>query len=279
MDERVAVTGKPTGRLTNEMIKRGAFHLDCDLTNEESIKKALDIVKPTIIINAGAFTKVDESEKERLLAYDINAFGPNRLAKLFSGKIIQISTDYIFDGENTIELGYREDEIGNPVSGYGWTKYFGEVGLRAFMDRVMIIRTTILYEYNLNKPNFVMSVYQNLRNNKKVSVPEIYGNPTFVPHLGSQLTYAIDNFQPGILNLAGTDNITRYEIAQKIANKFGFNEKLISKGKPTGEAKRGIRSGLIMDKAIKLGYPMYNFEQGLEGFKLQMERYGQSKIS
>lgn len=268
---KIAVTGKITGRLSGELIRRGYYHLDCDLTNENSIRESIEKVKPDLIINCAAYTNVDKSESERILAYNINSFGPKRLAENFKGQIIQISTDYVFDGEKKEELGYRENDICNPLSGYGFSKYLGEVALRMYMNRCMIVRTTILYEYNKNKINFVQSVYDNLKNKKSVQVPnELYGNPTYIPHLVNQLEYAIENWIPGIINLAGTDNLSRYDLAKRVAKEFGFDEKLVKNGPVKGDAKRGLRTGLIMDKANRLSYPMYDLSQGLEDFRKQV---------
>lgn len=266
---KVAVTGGIKGRLSGELIRRGYIDLNCDITDENSIIESLDKHSPDLIINSASYTKVDQSEKDRLLAYRVNAFGPNLLAKLFSGKIIQISTDYIFSGKLHDQMGYKEEDVPIPLSGYGNSKFWGEVGLRAFMNRVLIVRTTILYQYNKNKSNFVQAIYEQLKQGKKVKVPELYGNPTYIPHLADALESLVNRniFLTGFLHVAGLNNLSRYDLALKVADKFNFDRRLISKGPIYGEAKREQYSGLILDKALKLGIPLYTLESGLRDFK------------
>ena len=98
MYKRIAVTGYK-GRLGNELINQGCIPLDCDITRPITIKKAIGQVCPDVIIHCAAKTDVDGCEQHKDIAFKVNAEGTNNLRECFpGGKIIYISTDYIFDG-------------------------------------------------------------------------------------------------------------------------------------------------------------------------------------
>lgn len=238
--------------------------IDCDITSLDSISTALGKEYYDTIINCAAYTDVDGSEKNRLRAYAVNSFGPQNIAKIFNGHLVHISSDYIFDGSDG---PYNEDAIAFPISGYGSSKYLGEVSLRPYMERTLIVRTTILYD-NGPKSNFVIAVYNQLKEGKTVKVPKtLYGNPTHVAHLADGIMSAITKDTVGILNISGKTRLNRYETAIEIARFFDFDTKKVFDSPAWGEAKRPEQAGFILDRAKKLGIPLYSFWEGLHEMK------------
>jgi len=261
---RIGVIGH-RGKLGKALLQfTGVSAIDCDITSLDSISNALGKEEYDCIINCAAYTNVDGAEKERLKAYNINSFGPKNLAKIYNGHIVHVSSDYIFDGLNG---PYAEDDYTNPLSAYGFSKYFGEVGLRLWMDRVLVVRTTILYDRDSN--NFVTMVAEQLKNNKAVRAPRtLIGNPTNVNHLAEGILDAVEKQLIGTINISGNTWLSRYEIAKEIGRYLVKTDKIksfqVSDSPAWGEARRPEKAGFRLDRAIAEKIPLYSLWEGLE---------------
>ena len=114
---------------------RGVDIGDIDITSPESVKRVLLTLKPAVIINAAAYTDVDGCETNRELAMRVNGEGVGNLARIaaeIGARLVQISTDYVFDGGKGSP--YLEDDPVNPLSVYGETKLAGEINARLAPD-------------------------------------------------------------------------------------------------------------------------------------------------
>src|SRR5689334_13543002 len=127
-----------------EIIAVGRPQLDLERTG--SAKRVIDEIAPDLIINAAAYTAVDEAEREPDRAYRINADAAGEVAAAALGcgaPIIQISTDYVFDG--SAAEAYDETATPNPINVYGMSKLAGEEQVRAANPRHVIVRTAWVY--------------------------------------------------------------------------------------------------------------------------------------
>ena len=142
-----------------------------DLADKKSVKKAVTKFFPDVIINAAAYTAVDKCESEKELAWKINVTGVENLihyAKSVDAKLIHISTDYVFDGENG---PYDETKIPNPISYYGRTKLASENALLTSGINYAIVRTNVLYGHaKYGRPDFVKWVVTSLRDGKEINI-------------------------------------------------------------------------------------------------------------
>ncbi|MEO7149206.1 MAG: dTDP-4-dehydrorhamnose reductase [Rhodanobacteraceae bacterium] len=117
-----------------------------DLAQPQTLPALLDRIVPDLIVNAAAYTAVDRAEDEPELAQRVNGEAVAVLgawATAHGARVLQYSTDYVFDGSAT--RPYREDDATNPVSVYGQTKLAGEISLRASGARHLILRTAWVY--------------------------------------------------------------------------------------------------------------------------------------
>jgi dTDP-4-dehydrorhamnose reductase len=117
-----------------------------DLTRPGSAASAIAAFQPECVINAAAYTAVDQAEDEPELAFRINEHAAGEVAeasRAAGAKLIHISTDYVFDGRAT--RAYREEDKTNPINVYGQSKLAGEVAVRAGNPEHMIIRTSWVY--------------------------------------------------------------------------------------------------------------------------------------
>ncbi len=251
-------------------------YLPLDITNKESVKKAVKEYMPDLIINAAAFTNVDGCETERELSWRVNVDAVKHLiiaSRFNSSKIIHISTDYIFDG---IHGGYDENATPNPLSFYGKAKLASENALTASGVNHTIIRTMIIYGTGTNvKKNFALWLVDKLKNNEPVNiVNDQYGMPTMVDDLGLALLRIVERERAGIYNVCGSEYINRYEFALKLADIFEFDRGLIIPIK-TAElnqpAPRPMNSSFILLKAeSELGMKPLNVTDGLYMLKSQL---------
>lgn len=266
---KIGVTG-PRGRLGKTLLRDFECHaLECDILDRESIRKAIDFVKPDVIIHTAALTDVDFCEAHPDLAMKINYWGTANLCREFDGRIIYISTDYVFDGT---QGPYLEKAIPFPINEYGKSKFGGEKVIESLANPIStIIRTTILYG-SPTKTDFVQKILLELIAERFISVPELWGNPTHVSHLALAIFDIIERKgHLPVINISGTDLLSRGEFADRIANTFGEDRYKISRNTYTGKTPRPIHAGFILDKAKKLGIQLFSAQEGLDLMKKEME--------
>jgi len=125
---------------------RGYDRDELDIADLKSLRKALNFERPDIIVNAAAYTAVDQAESEPVDAALINTEAPRVMAEAaadMGALLVHFSTDYVFDGTATVP--YDEDAVAEPVSAYGRTKLAGEEAIRASGATHLILRTAWLY--------------------------------------------------------------------------------------------------------------------------------------
>jgi dTDP-4-dehydrorhamnose reductase len=150
---RILITGK-NGQVGGEFSRLYQSRADvvsvgrdeCDLSNEQSIRDLVRQVKPAVIVNAAAYTAVDQAERERDLCFAINAAAPRVLAQeaaRLDALLVHYSTDYVFNGEKTGP--YLESDPIDPLSVYGASKAAGEAAIAVAASRYLVLRTSWVY--------------------------------------------------------------------------------------------------------------------------------------
>ena len=157
-----------------------------NLIDPQAIEDSIHQAKPDLIINAAAYTNVDRAEKEKDLAYQINAFAPKILAeaaKALDIPIIHISTDYIFDGSK--KNAYEEEDEANPLSVYGKTKWQGEEFIRQ-NPKHFILRTS--WVFSSHGHNFLKTIIKLAQEKTSLNlVDDQWGVPTSVKTLNEAI--------------------------------------------------------------------------------------------
>ncbi len=153
MTLRIAVTGW-TGQVVCAMLERVPVGVevialrrpDLDLAVPKTVALALRSAKPDVIVNTAAYTAVDQAESEPELAMRVNGEAAGEAARAAAAlgiPMIQLSTDYVFDG--SLDRAYREDDPTGPISAYGASKLAGEQAVAAATDNHAILRTAWIY--------------------------------------------------------------------------------------------------------------------------------------
>ena len=168
---------------------------ELDITDVSKVLKLTQEVRPYAIVNCAAHTAVDLCETDVDNAYRINAIGPRNLsiaAQRYGAKMVQISTDYVFDGKGT--RPYTEFDATGPQGMYGATKLAGENFVKEFCSEHFIIRTAWLYG---DGKNFVKTMLRLSETHDQVRVVrDQVGSPTSAKELAGMIAYLIptDNY-------------------------------------------------------------------------------------
>lgn len=247
-----------------------------DLSNRSGVSDFLASAKPDIIINTAAYTDVDGCEQKRELCWNTNVRAVENIidiAETFKPLLIQISTDYVFDGT----MGdYREKDETNPIGNYARSKMAAENIVKSSSLENIIARTQVLYgSENKVKLNFATWVISRLKHNEKIRVvSDQIGNPTYVDDLSESIFKLIQNQEYGLFHISGSEKINRYNFAKKIAEVFNLNNELIEKI-TTSELKqaapRPLNSSFIIDKLVnRIDWEPGDVISGLERLKTKM---------
>ncbi len=233
-----------------------------DLKDRDDILRRVEQIKPGIIINAAAMTNVDACELERDLCWTVNVNAVKTLAEAageWDSRLIQISSDYVFDGEAG---PYSELDRPNPVSHYGASKLAAEqIALQPGLGST-VLRTMVLYGHGRRlKPSFVAWLVMRLREKTPIKiVTDQIGNTTLVDDLALAIRKSLELNKTGLFHAAGRGILSRYEFAQQIAELYNLSTENM---KPTltkllGQtAPRPLQSGLIVDNteaALKMNF-------------------------
>ena len=215
---------KASSDLNPEVIE--APHEVLDITLEDRVSAFISTHTPDIIVNCAAFTNVDKCETEREAAFNVNALGPKYIAAAAKGcgaRVIQISTDFVFDGNGN--RPYTEEDQTNPLSEYGRTKLEGERNIQSYCDSYLIVRTSWLFGYN--GVNFAAKMLELAEQHKELSiVTDETGSPTYTPDLAEALWILIKQKCEGVINVSNDGSCSRYEWAEYIFETMDFNIKL-----------------------------------------------------
>ncbi len=154
---------------------------ECDLTDAAAIRALVKDVAPDLIINASAHTAVDKAENDEATARAINAEAVAALAAAHDGKLVHVSTDFVFDGNAS--QAYRPDDARNPLSAYGRTKAEGENHVR---KGDILVRTA--WVYTAGGANFVRTMLRLMAEKPALNVvADQIGAPTWAPGLAATI--------------------------------------------------------------------------------------------
>ena len=190
---------------------------ELDITDQLAIEQFIQENQIDGIVNCAAYTAVDKAESNKELCTSLNTVAPAYLAAAVEkrgGWMIQISTDYVFDG--TKHTPYVETDTPCPDSVYGSTKLAGEFGVQKFCRRSMIIRTAWLYSTFGN--NFVKTMLRLGKEKTELGVIfDQIGTPTYARDLAKVIIAAIaQGIQPGVYHFSNEGVISWYDFTKAI---------------------------------------------------------------
>ena len=236
-----------------------------DVTNEKQVSYVLNKYEPDIIINTATLTNVDLCQDNKLLARKINVDGLKYLIKHsnFNTKIIQISSDFIYDG---IDGNYNENSQPNPINYYGKTKLEAENILLSSNKKKIIIRVSTLFSNYLN--NFYNWVCRELSKNNNIHVvDDQISNPCYALNLTNFIYDLILLDYEGKINFGSKNSISRSGFAYQIAKVNNLDDNLIKVVKTSNmnfKALRPHNTSFDLELCNQMKLRLFNSEDTLK---------------
>lgn len=242
---------------------------DLDICNKEDVFEVVNAFKPDYIINCAAYTNVDGCESNVELANNVNGSAIKNLAEAANttnATLIQISTDYVFNGNLPLEKIYTEDMETEPVNAYGVSKLIGENYAKT-ANKYYILRTAWLYG---NGKNFVRTMLNLSKTHNEINVvSDQFGSPTSTTTLCEIIEKILEkNPEYGIYHSTNEGFISWYDFAKKIFEIKNIDIKvnpILSKDYPT-VAKRPFNSKLSKEKLHSVGIFPEEYESALKKY-------------
>ena len=233
--KNILVTGS-NGQLGSELQSLAPAHdetcrffftdvAELDITDRQAVYSFVEQNRISVIVNCAAFTAVDKAESEPERCNLLNHLAPGYLAEAIAsvgGTMIQISTDYVFDGTSC--KPYKEEDITNPQTVYGRTKLAGEESVIRTCAGSMVIRTAWLYSTYGN--NFVKTMLRLGKERDKLGVvADQIGTPTYAHDLAKAILTVIEKgIKPGVYHFTNEGTCSWYDFTKAIHRMEGIED-------------------------------------------------------
>jgi dTDP-4-dehydrorhamnose reductase len=247
---------------------RGVDIDDIDITKLESVERVLTAVCPSVVVNCAAYTDVDGCESNQETAMQVNGEGVAHLAmatRTIGARLVQVSTDYIFDGSKGAP--YQEDDAPHPLNVYGESKLAGEMNAAVNPDH-LIVRTQWLY--GLHGKNFVETMLRAGSERDELSVVDDQtGSPTWTVDLAHAILALVEKGCRGVYHAANEGYCSWNAFARAIFQEAGMK---VSVNAMTTEqlnrpAQRPLHSPLDCGKlAHDCGYRPQSWRDALRSY-------------
>ena len=252
---------------------------ELDITNNESLEHFFNENKDfTHIINCAAYNDVDKAENEIEQCIKVNEEAPliiARYAKKMGAVFVTYSTDFVFDGHKI--KPYMEEDVPNPLSVYGKSKYEGENKVLKIYNKSFIIRTSWLFGIGGNNFNKQVINWSRLRDSLNI-VDDQVSAPTYSADLAEFSWKLIQTEKYGLYHITNSGEASKYDQAKYVLEKIGWEGKL-NRAKTVDfnlPAKRPEYSKLSSEKVEKLlGEKIPTWQSGIDRFLLEMKENGE----
>jgi len=270
------------------------FSLDTgvDITDFKLLKSKFNqFPQAKAVLHLAAFTNVNSAWEQKGdkngLCYRVNVLGTrniSQLAKQTNKYLIHISTDFVFDGHNPPQGGYKEEDQPNPIEWYGQTKYWAEQEVEKSTGQSVILRIAFPYKaqpapQNLEpqvKLDLVRKIIDKLKKKEQLTMfADQIITPTFIDDIVQVINRCLQKKTAGIFHCTGSTSLSPYNLALKIAQTFNLNQSLIKSSSLKDYLKthpdsrpRQINMELSNKKIEKeLKIKMLTIDQGLREIK------------
>lgn len=248
---------------------------ELDITHTDEVLNFGEINRPDVIINCAGVVDVELCEANPELAYRVNALGARNLsivARKVGAKIVQLSTDDVFDGLSKVP--YSEFDDTNPKTVYGRSKRAGENYVKEFTHKHFVVRSNWVYgEGN----NFVNNVLAAAKEGRELQVAsDQFGSPTSAKDLARLILHLIKTNEYGTYHVTCQGVCSRYEFAQEILKRAGMETGL--RAVPTAESQLSSArpAYAVLDNFILRIIDLYQMPQWKDSLKEYMEERKES---
>src|ERR1022692_5312115 len=194
---------------------------EVDITDAAAVETALAGCDPQVVYNAAAYNQVDVAEKDPRAAFLVNALAVRNLAlacRQVDARLIHFSTDYVFDG--FARHPYAEDDATHPLSAYAVSKLAGELYAQAYLDLVLVVRTSGVFGpggLNTARGNFVELMLRLAGAGHPIRVVEDHvASPTYAPLLAARTIDLVDRDLNGVFHIGGGTPLSWFQFARTL---------------------------------------------------------------
>ena len=233
---------------------------EVDITDPAAVESALAVADADVVFNAAAYNQVDVAEKEPEAAFHVNALAVRNVAlacRQCDAALVHYSTDYVFDG--MAGHPYVEDDLTHPLGAYGVSKLAGEHYAQAYLDRVLVVRTSGVFGpggLHTARGNFVELMLRLAQSSNPIRVVADHAaSPTYAPLLAARTLDLVERERWGVYHIGGGQPISWFDYAKMIFEVAGLSPVL----HPTSEreyrtaARRPRYSALSNGKMERAG--------------------------
>ena len=267
------------GQAVNDVVDKLEFEMldtdldDLDVTDTDEVLRFGEMNRPDIIINCSGMTDIEACEENPSMAYKVNALGARNLAIVASkmqAKMVQLSTDDVFDGKSTAP--YTEFDMTNPITIYGKSKLAGENYVKEFTSKHFIVRSTWVYGKG---SNFITNFLQRAEKGGEIAVAsDQFGSPTSANELARFLLHLVHTSEYGTYHATNRGICSRYAFAEEILKMTGKQVTLQPVPTLMDELSKVRPAYAVLDNFIMSMVPVYDFPQWQDSLREYLTERG-----
>ncbi|MCS7027072.1 MAG: dTDP-4-dehydrorhamnose reductase [Bryobacteraceae bacterium] len=239
MEKRALIVGSG-GQLGVELVREftqrgyqvaGFQRSELDITDAARVEHTVASFDPAVVLNAAAYNQVDLAEQEPQAAFLANSLAVRNLAmacRQNDALLVHFSTDYVFDGAKGAP--YTESDPTHPLGAYAVSKLAGELYAQAYLDKVIIIRTSGVFGpggLRTARGNFIELMLRLAKENQVIRVVEDHvASPTYAPVLAARSADLVERGVRGLFHIGGGTPISWYDYAGLIFRLAGLKPEL-----------------------------------------------------
>lgn len=274
--EIVALSGSEK-KIDNKFVKAQ----NLSVLDLKEIKKLCYDLKPSVIIHTSEMTNLDECEKDKKLAWDLNVASTEHLAsisRVIDSHLICYSTDFVFDD---LKGPYTEEDKPNPINYFGKTKHAMENSCLYNLNQATVIRVCEPYGYSeFGNLDFIYNSIVELETGQEIfAVTDRFFNPVYVDDAAIATMKIIDKKRYGVFHCGGVDWLSEYEITLAIASILNLDKNLIKQIKPVkinNKLPRPRKNGLVTLKTeTDLDMKFSSLESGILSIRFHITNINQ----
>jgi len=245
-----------------------------DISDAAAVENALVRYEAEVVFNAAAYNQVDVAEKEPQAAFLVNALAVRNLAlacRQVDARLVHFSTDYVFDG--AARVPYIEEDPTHPLGAYAVSKLAGELYAQAYLDRVLVVRTSGVFGpggLNTARGNFVELMLRLAASPNPIRVVEDHAaSPTYAPLLAARTIDLVERDLAGLFHIGGGAPVSWFQFAKIIFEVAGMAPTLLATNEREYRtpARRPRYSPLSNAKMERVGLePMPPLRQAVESY-------------
>lgn len=267
------------GRAINDVVDKLEFEMlntdidDLDITDTNEVLRFGEMNRPDIIINCSGMTDMEECEQNPSQAFKVNALGARNLAivaKKLEAKMVQVSTDDVFDGKKA--KPYTEFDETNPLTVYGKSKLAGENYVKEFNYKHFIVRSTWVYGKG---SNFIRNFLKKVQTGEKLSIAsDQFGSPTSANELARFLLHLVHTSEYGTYHATNKGVCSRYAFAQEILKLTGKEADMDPVPTVMSDFSKVRPANAVLENFIMSMVPIYDFPAWQDSLKEYLKEGG-----